>query len=184
MPHIAVVYHSGYGHTAVLAEAVKRGAESVAGTKVELIKAEEADKNWELLEKVDGIIFGAPTYMGSVSAQFKTFMDASSKAWFQQKWANKLAAGFTNSASMSGDKFSSLQQLITFAMQHSMVWVGLGLMPGKTADELNRIGSFSGLMAQSDSDKGPDVAPPESDRKTAEHLGKRFADTALRYKAA
>ncbi len=44
--------------------------------------------------------------MGSVSWQFKKFADASSKAWFTMAWKDKLAAGFTNSATLNGDKFS------------------------------------------------------------------------------
>lgn len=187
MSHIAVVYHSGYGHTAVLAEAVKAGAEKVAGTKVDIIKAEDADKQWELLESVDGIIFGSPTYMGSVSAQFKAFMDASSKQWFMQKWHNKLAAGFTNSGSQSGDKLNSLIQMMIFAMQHGMIWVGLDVPAGNNSSkgavtDLNRLGSYSGAMAQSNSDQGPDVAPPQADRATAERLGQRVAEIAKNYK--
>jgi multimeric flavodoxin WrbA len=187
MSHIAVVYHSGYGHTAKLAESVRAGAAGVAGAEVSLIKVEEMDDHWETLAKADAIIFGAPTYMGSVSAPFKAFMDASSKIWAQRGWKDKIAAGFTNSGSQSGDKLASLLQMFVFAMQHGMIWVGLDLMGGNNSskgspNDLNRIGSFSGAMAQSNVDQGPDVVPPESDRKTAEHLGQRVAMVAARMK--
>ena len=75
-PKVAVVYHSGYGHTKKQAEAVAAGAASVAGAKVALIPVEEAEARAEELNAADAIIFGAPTYMGGVSAQFKTFMDS------------------------------------------------------------------------------------------------------------
>jgi multimeric flavodoxin WrbA len=113
-------------------------------------------------------------------------MDASSKAWFTQDWKDKLAAGFTNSASQNGDKLNTLQQLAVFAAQHSMVWVGLGLLPGNNSskgstDDLNRLGSFLGAMAQSNSDQGPEQGPTAADLRTAEHLGRRVAETALRW---
>ncbi len=179
MTKIAVVYHSGYGHTAAQAQAVARGAKKVAGAEVLLLTSEEAQK-WELLADADAIIFGSPTYMGSASAQFKAFMDASSKVWFTQDWKDKVAAGFTTPGSQSGDKLSTLTQLAIFAAQHSMIWVGLGLMPGNnnskgSVNDINRLGSFLGAMAQANTDQGAEVAPIESDLLTAEHLGERVA---------
>lgn len=183
MINIAVIYHSGYGHTAKQAQAVADGANSVAKTKAELIKVEDIENHWQTLEKSDAIIFGAPTYMGSLSGPFKTFMDASSKVWAKQGWENKIAAGFTNSASRSGDKLNSLIQLSIFAAQHGMHWVNLGLLPGHnksdtTEDTLNRHGFFLGAAAQSNADQGADVAPTQADLKTSAHLGARVAKVA------
>ena len=184
MTKIAVVYHSGYGHTKAQAEAVARGAQKVTGAVVNLITAEEA-LNLELLADADAIIFGSPTYMGSASAQFKAFMDASSKAWYTRDWQDKVAAGFTTSASQSGDKLNTLIQLAVFAAQHGMIWVGQDLMPGNNSstgsvNDLNRLGGFLGAMAQANSDQGADVAPISSDLLTAEHLGERVAKIAKR----
>lgn len=185
---VAVVYHSGFGHTEVQAKAVAEGV-ARAGVQADLVSVEQAEEHWETLAAADAIIFGSPTYMGSVSAQFKGFMDASSKVWFSQGWKDKLAAGFTNSASMSGDKLNTLQQLSVFAAQHGMIWVGLGLMPGANTsesdpDSVNRIGSYLGAMAQSNADQGADAVPPESDRETARLLGERVAQAALRWSQA
>ena len=130
MSKIAVLYHSGYGHTQRMAQAVADGADA------ELI-AIDAEGNlpegaWDTLGAADAIIMGSPTYMGSVSWQFKKFADASSKPWFSQAWKDKLFAGFTNSASMNGDKLSTLHYLFTLAMQHGGVWVGTGMMPSNS----------------------------------------------------
>ena len=184
---IAIVYHSGYGHTAEQAKAVVRGAQTVAGAEVSLISVSEGETPWAELEAADAIIFGSPTYMGNVSAPFKKFMDESSKTWFEGKWSGKLAAGFTNSASQSGDKLNTLVTLAVFAAQHGMIWVSLGLMPGNntsksSVEDLNRLGSYMGAMAQSNADQGLDQAPIPSDLKTAEHLGKRVAELAARFK--
>lgn len=181
---IAVVYHSGYGHTKVQAEAVARGAAGVPGAEAILISVEEATARAAELDAANAIIFGAPTYMGSLSGPFKTFMDGTSKAWMAQTWKNKLAAGFTNSASQSGDKLNSLIQLAIFAAQHGMIWVSLGLLPGNNTskgspEDLNRLGGFLGAMAQSNGDEGPDKGPSRSDLATAEHLGRRVAERAV-----
>lgn len=183
MTAIAIVYHSGYGHTQRQAEAVAEGVNAVPGAKALLVPVAEAEANEAALNAADAIIFGAPTYMGSVSAPFKTFMDWSSKAWFGQAWKDKLAAGFTNSASQSGDKFNTLVQLATYAAQHGMLWVSLGLLPGNnnskgSPDDLNRLGGFLGALAQSNADEGPDKGPSKSDLATARHLGQRVAEQA------
>lgn len=186
---VAVVYHSGYGHTAKQAQAVAHGAESVENTKVSLIPVEDADANWDILAEADAIIFGSPTYMGGVSGPFKSFMDASSKAWATRAWKDKLAAGFTNSASQSGDKLNTLIQLSVYAAQQGMIWIGLDLLPGNNSstgsvEDLNRLGSFLGAMAQSNADQGADIVPPPADLKTAEYLGRRVAEAAKRWTEA
>lgn len=188
MTRIAIVYHSGYGHTARIAEHVKRGAEAVPETEAVLVPVEQVEAHWDTLAGADALIFGSPTYMGGVSAPFKAFMDQSSKVWAGQGWKDKLAAGFTNSASWSGDKLNTLIQLMVFANQHGMLWVSLGLMPGNnnsqgSSADLNRVGSFSGAMAQSNADQGAE-AMTESDLRTAAHLGRRVAEQALRLVAA
>ncbi|CAM5251900.1 NAD(P)H dehydrogenase (quinone) [Streptomyces tanashiensis] len=107
-PVVSIAYHSGYGHTAVLAEAVRDGAAD-AGATVHLIKVDEIDAEWELLDASDAIVFGSPTYMGTASGAFHQFAEATSKRWFTDAWLDKLAAGFTNSGSKSGDKLHTLQ---------------------------------------------------------------------------
>lgn len=183
MVKVVVVYHSGYGHTKKQAEAVAQGA----GAALIAIDAEGnlAEGDWATLEAADAIIFGSPTYMGMASWQFKKFADASSKPWFTQKWKNKIAAGFTNSATMNGDKLSTLHYLFTLAMQHGMVWVGTGMMPANSKaaqrNDINYVGSFSGAMAQSPSDSSPAEMLP-GDLETARLFGKRVAETAAGFK--
>ncbi|NMO16791.1 flavodoxin family protein [Pyxidicoccus fallax] len=181
---VAVIYHSGYGHTRVQAEAVHRGAAAIKGVQATLFDVSEVAQHWDALDAADAIILGSPTYLASVSAPFKAFMDSTSSRWAEQRWRGKLAAGFTNSAGMNGDKLHTLTTLTLFAMQHGMVWVGLGLLPGNhtsrgSPEDLNRLASFVGAMAQSHADLGSESAPPDSDRRTAEHLGRRVALAAL-----
>lgn len=186
MVSVAVVYHSGEGQTAVQALAVADGAASVQGTSVRLISVEEVDRYWAELGAADAIVFGAPTHMGSASAPFKGFMDASAGIWLRQGWKDKIAAGFTNIGNRSGEKLNTLMQLAVFAAQHGMLWVGLGLMPGHISSrgaekDINRLGSFLGAMSQSNMDGSTEVAPPASDRATAALLGRRVALTARQW---
>jgi len=183
MAKVSVVYHSGYGHTKRMAEAVASGA----GADLIAIDADGnlPDGGWEALNASDAIIMGSPTYMGTVSWQFKKFADASSKPWFTQQWKDKVFAGFTNSATMNGDKLSTLHYLFTLSMQHSGVWVGTGLMPANskaaTRNDVNYVGSFAGAMAQSPSDSAPDEMLP-GDLETARQFGLRVAQTAAKFK--
>jgi multimeric flavodoxin WrbA len=200
---VAVAYHSGYGKTASLAEAVVRGASSAEGARVDLIDVTTMDEeDWTTLDAADAIVFGSPTYFGSVSARMKLFLEATGDRWADgPRWKDKLAAGFTNSKTMSGDKLNTLVDLAVFATQHGMIWVGLDLYPGwhtndptqsnlrtlsrgpefitaadgDGASDLNRLGSWLGAMSQGNSDQGPDEAPPGSDLRTGEHLGRRVA---------
>ncbi len=186
MSKVAIVYHSGYGHTKRVAEHIAKGAESVEGTTVHLLTAVEAAENIDLLDDADAIVFGSPTYMGSMAHQMAAFKDASAKPWSQGKWKGKVAAGFSNSGAYSGDKLNTLQQFVILAMQQGMIWVGLDLFPGhnssKGSDEdLNRVGSWLGLSTQANTDESPETAPHASDLRTAEYFGARIATTTAQW---
>lgn len=181
-PSVVIAFHSGYGHTAVLAEAVARGVASTGAEAVPVPVDAITDEQWAQLDAADAIIFGSPTYMGTASAAFHTFAEASSRRWAVQTWAGKLAAGFTNSGGKSGDKSSTLSYFATLAAQHSMHWVNLGLLPGwgsttGSENDLNRLGYFAGVGGQSPNDAGAE-AVHKSDIATAEHLGARVAREA------
>lgn len=183
---VSVLYHSGYGHTKKVAEAILEGVKTKnVNAHIHTIDAEGnlSEATWEALDASDAIIMGSPTYMGGPSWQFKKFADASSKRWMARTWQNKIAAGFTNSASYSGDKLATLQQIWILAMQQGMIWVGQAeVAPSFEANELlsnervNRLGSFSGLMTQSNHKSGADTAPPQGDLETARLFGKRIAE--------
>jgi multimeric flavodoxin WrbA len=188
MTTIAIVFHSGYGHTARMAEHVAKGAGAVVGANVKVVPIDAngdlPEGGWETLNAADGIIFGAPTYMGMASWQFKKFADASSKPWMAQTWKDKFAAGFTNSGTMNGDKHSTLHYMITLAMQQSMIWISTGIMPSNvkasTRNDINYVGSAAGAMSTTPVDAGVDEMLP-GDLATAEAFGKRVAEAVLRF---
>ena len=182
MTKVTVIYHSGTGNTKTMAEAVLRGVESVEGVKANLIAVEGKDivegrwKNDDTMTQLDasdGIIFGSPTYMGSVSGQMEAFLDGTSDRCYRETWKDKVAAGFSVSAGPSGDKFNTLVRFVTYAMQMGMIWVGLGMIP--TVEGLNRLSFFMGAGGQAMQEPINEV-----DQKTAEFLGRRVAEITLR----
>lgn len=184
MKKIAVIYHSGHGHTAFLAQEIVHGAQSLSGISVSVLKAEELTSHPDTISQFDGLILGSPTYLGGVSGVFKSFMDATGGMWRQQSLRGKLAAGFTVSSLPAGDKQSTLMSMFVFCMQHGMLWMGNPILPEQHsgtpyAQAANRLGSWSGLMAQSGH-----AAPADSfeagDIRTARLFGENFAQTLLR----
>ncbi len=182
MAEVVVVYHSGYGHTQRLAQAVADGAQA-------RLLAIDADGDlpeggWELLAACDAIVFGAPTYMGGPSWQFKKFADASSRPWFSRTWKDKLFAGFTNRGAIEGDKSSTIFYFITLAMQHGGVWVGSGMLPANTKaaqrNDVNWIGTYAGAASQSPVDaSAADMLP--GDLETGRLFGERVRLAAERW---
>ncbi len=186
MTTVSVLYFSGTGHTAKMAEAVVKGA-AASGAKVNLLPILGEDINQgryqndallAQLDASDAIIFGSPTYMGGPAAQFKAFADATGERWYQRKWADKIAAGFTVSGGPSGDKLATLQYFFTLAMQHGMIWLGLNELPAENG--VNRLSSYAGAMGQARQEE-PDVAPNGADKLTGESLGRRIAQAAQRW---
>lgn len=180
-----VVFHSGYGHT-------KRMADAIAGGAAASLLQIDADGNlpdeaWAQIEAAHYIIVGSPTYMGGPSWQFKKFADASSKPWFADVWKDKVFGGFTNSASINGDKLATLQYFALLAAQHRGIWVGMGMKSSNTKasqrDDINRMGSFLGPMAQTPADATPEEMSP-GDLETARLYGARVAGIADRLLAA
>lgn len=186
MSTITIAYHSGYGHTKKVAEAILGGLNEVAGTKAILLDITKIDEpiegfenGWEALQVSEGILFGSPTYMAGPSAPFKAFADASAKQWFARSWKDKIGGGFTNSLSNAGDKANTLNYLFALAAQHEMNWVTLGI---RNDGNLNRNGFYVGVGTQADNDS-PEVTPGSGDLETARLYGVRFAEAVSRWTA-
>lgn len=179
MAKVGVIYFSGTGTTARLAESVIEGAKEAGADVLDLpIQPSDIsegrwvnDEQAAQLDSCHAIIFGSPTYMGSVSGQLKSFFDAMAPRWFTQAWRDKLGAGFSASSLTSGDKSGAFIAMNTFAMQMGMLWVGTGV---SFSDGLNPNGHYLGVGATASS---PDQLT-EIDLNTGKHLGKRVAGLA------
>lgn len=185
MQKIAVVYFSKNGVTQQLARAVSNGARHTPNIQVseypitgdEIVKGRfNSASLFAELKQADAIIFGSPTYMGSVAAQFKAFADASSETWTEQAWSGKLAAGFTCGSAINGEQASTLEYFITLASQHGMLWVGVDGATGYSHAHINRLGCSLGVVAHA-----PAGDPHHIDLATAHYLGQRVAQTLCRF---
>lgn len=184
MKKLAVIYHSAHGHTEHIAGQVAAGARGVPGTEVHLLQAEQAARAPGELLAFHGLVLGSPTYLGGVSAGFKSFMDATGRLWRDQRLKGRLASGFTVSSLPAGDKQSTLLSMFVFAMQHGLIWVGNPIIPEQHAgvpyeQAANRLGSWSGLMAQAGHNAPADAFAP-GDIKTARMFGQGFAQALQR----
>lgn len=185
MKSIAIVYHSRQGHTQFIAQQIQLGAAQVERIKIDLFTAEQLMSQPELLCHYDGLIWGSPTYLGGVSSTLKQLMDTTGPLWKKQAFKGKLAAGFTVSSLPAGDKQSTLISLFIFAMQHGMIWVGNPILPEQHQgvpymQAANRLGSWSGLMAQAEHASAAD-AFDIGDIKTAQLFGQNFACSLSAY---
>ena len=192
MVAIAIVYFSGQGHTHQMAEALAQGVKAASGTPhlLRITGEQIVNGRWQndailtTLGAADGIAFGSPTYMGGVAGQFKCFIDAASAVWFQQGWKNKIAGGFTHSGSPSGDKQGTLLYMAINASQHSMIWVGASDMSNPETG-VNRLGSYMGVMGQSEPDMSGAPAQVDSgDLMSANLYGQRLVALAQKMSAA
>ena len=190
MARISIVFDSSFkGQTAALASCIAEGARSVDGVEVQVLHVDEVSEHWNDLHRADAIIFGSPTYIGSVSGKFKLFIEQlAGEVWLQRMWKNKLAAGFTVSAGRSGDKLNCLMQMAIFASQMAMIWVPQHILGGNyssqgSEDDLNRMAGYLGVMAQANIDEPAEASPPESDRATAREHGRHVARLAKQFAA-
>jgi len=184
MQKLAVIHHSAHGHTEFIARQVVAGASEVPQIEAHLLRAEDMVRTPDDLIAYDGIILGSPTYLGGVSGPFKSFMDATGRLWRTQQLKGRLAAGFTVSSLPAGDKQSTQLSLFIFAMQHGMLWVGNPILPEQHSgvpyeEAANRLGSWSGLMAQAGHASPADAFVP-GDVKTARMFGRHFAESLRR----
>ena len=122
MKKLAIVYHSGHGHTEHIARQVAEGAR-LPGIEVHVLQAEDAARRIEDLLAFDAIVLGSPTYLGGVSGPFKSFMDATGKLWRDLRLKGRLAAGFTacgrSVASASASRTAQPARRWSFASRRS-----------------------------------------------------------------
>ncbi|WP_299151143.1 flavodoxin family protein [uncultured Tateyamaria sp.] len=178
---IALPYYSGAGHTAQIATAIAKGADRQGATSHIIDIEQITARDWANLDRADAILFGAPTYMGSVAAAYAAFLEEAGGRWMDQTWADKVAGGFTVATFGSGDKLATLQRLSVFAAQMGMIWVGpndIGAPVFPAEAGINADGGWLGLMGSSISTPRGAVRPGDLD--TGQRFGARVARLCTR----
>jgi NAD(P)H dehydrogenase (quinone) len=190
MAQVAIVFHSGIGHTAAAAEALQEGVASISGAEASLHRIHDSqiiDGRWSdddliaALGEADAIVFGASTYMGMVSWQFKAFAEATAPMWMTNAWKDKIAGGFTASGFPSGDKVVTLHYLATLAAQLRMIWVGPAEMSSRLTGDGRDIDQWGFYLGVGVTGGQPGQPTNEGDLATCTAYGARLADATLRW---
>ena len=144
MAKVLIVYHSITGNTEEMARAVAEGAKSVAGTKVTLKKA--ADANADDLLSCDVAIFGTSTNFGYISGGLKDFFDRT-LTQCQNKTTDKPYCAFTSSGM---GKKKALEVIDGLAIAYKMKKADDGVMAqGKaTPETMESLRQLGKKMAQ------------------------------------
>jgi multimeric flavodoxin WrbA len=176
-PLLAIIYFSATGHTAQLADAIRLAAAEHVEVRTHRIAGADIvsgrfrkPEALDLVDAASGVIFGSPTFMGGPAAEFKAFADATSDRWSEQRWKDKIAAGFTTGTCPNGDQGHTLAYFTVLAAQHGMIWCNLDIPGGEDPSGRNRLGTQVGATSQTASG-----LVPAGDLLTAGHLGRRVA---------
>lgn len=146
---IGIVYFSAGGTTKSIAEFIGEGVHAKKlSAKIFEIKPEDIEQGryrdesaLEQLDNCEAIVFGSPVYMGSVTAQFKAFLDATSPRWSTQAWNLKYASAFVVGGYEDGDLHHALNYMKVFTQQHNMRWLSCD---SRVANKL-KVSGFIGL---------------------------------------
>jgi NAD(P)H dehydrogenase (quinone) len=150
MTRLAVIYYSATGHGATMARRVAATAES-AGAEVRVRHIAETQDPASFAENpawtanyyatrdlpaatgddivwADAVVFGSPTRFGSVTAQFRAFVDSLGGLWVQGKLSDKVYSAFTSSQTLHGGQETTLLTLYVTLMHFG----GIIVTPGYT----------------------------------------------------
>lgn len=203
MVNVQIVFYSLYGHIYRLAEAVKKGAESVEGVNVKLLQvpelmSEDQLKNAGALEAkksfshiplasvndladADAIIFGTPTRFGNMASQMKNFIDQTGSLWSRGALIGKVGSVFTSTASQHGGQETTLTSFHTVLLHHGMIVVGV---PYSEKRLLNMLEITGGTPYGATTITGHDGSrtPSENELLIAQFQGHHVAEIAKKLK--
>ncbi len=198
MKDILVLYYSRNGSTALMARAIARGIESVAGCTARLRTVPPVSTTTEAtapaipaegppycelddLKDCAGLVLGSPTRFGNMAAPLKYFLDATSGLWMSGALIGKPAAVFTSTGSLHGGQETTLLSMMLPLMHHGMVLVGLPYSE-RALSTTSSGGTPYGASHHAGAGSAP--KPPTADEVAlAEALGQRVAAIAARLAA-
>ena len=80
----------------------------------------------EKLATYDAFLLGIPTRYGNMSAQWKTFWDATGKLWSEGKLWGKYAGVFVSTGTPGGGQESTVLATLSTLAHHGIIYVPLG----------------------------------------------------------
>ncbi|KAH3900609.1 probable Protoplast secreted protein 2 [Saccharomycodes ludwigii] len=139
---VAIIIYTLYGHTAILAEAEKKGVEAAGGEadiyqvpetlSPDVVKAlggapkpDYPVASHEILTQYDAFLFGIPTRFGTMPAQWKAFWDRTGGLWAQGALHGKVAGIFVSTGTGGGNENTVVSSL-SCLVHHGIIFVPLG----------------------------------------------------------
>jgi len=124
--HIFIAYHSDYGSTENMAQAIAAGA-SASQPDCHISIKQVTDTALDDLQQADVIFFGTPVHMGSMAWQMKKLVDEASKLWMENLLEGKVGGVFATGGGLGSSGGGIEQTLISLHsnfLEHGMVVVG------------------------------------------------------------
>ncbi len=123
---VLILYHSDYGNTEKMAQAIAKGAQTAADhVQCSLVRTEEA--TMDQLVAADVIFIGSPVHMGTMAWKVKKLIDDCGKLWMENALAGKVAGIFATGGGLGnagGGVELTLISLFANALEHGMIAVG------------------------------------------------------------
>lgn len=196
MAKILVLYYSSYGHVEIMANEVKKGAESVKDAFVALKRVpetmpEDIAKKAKVkldqaapiatpqeLEEYDAIIFGTPTRFGNMAAQMRNFLDQTGGIWARGGLIGKIGSVFVSTGTGGGNE-TTITSFWNTLIHHGMILVGVPYSEKRLTDLSEMRGSSpygAGTIAGADGSRMPN----DLERAIARFQGEHVAKLAVR----
>jgi NAD(P)H dehydrogenase (quinone) len=160
---ILIAYHSESGNTEKLAEAIRKGAASVAGAETTLRKT--VDVKDEEIVRYDGILVGTPVQWSNLSAETKKFLDRIGAALWKAK-AN--GDGRTAGAFCTGGGVSMGKDVARISILSAFLTMRFTVIGGVDADGFGTLGAEATTGTA-------DPGLSEKELEEARRFGERFA---------
>ena len=119
MARVLICYYSRTGNIEKMARIIADVIEK-EGLKVDLKKVD--DTSIDDLPNYDCMIFGSPTYYGSMAWPIKKLLDESVK--FHGKFKGKIGGAFSSSANVGGGNETTILYMLNALLIHGMIIQG------------------------------------------------------------
>jgi NAD(P)H dehydrogenase (quinone) len=154
MARILIVYYSRTGNTEKMAHLAADGARA-QGAEVIVKKVQQTTPE-DLIEH-DGLIFGSPTYYGTMAWEIKKLLDDSVK--YHGRLLGKVGGAFTSSGNLAGGNETTVLDILKAFLIHGMIIQGdpkgdhygavaVGAPDERSAGECRRLGERVAALAK------------------------------------
>jgi NAD(P)H dehydrogenase (quinone) len=176
--NVLISYHSDYGNTEKMAQAIAAGAKAATECNVTMKQATET--SLDDLTHADLIIFGTPVHMGSMAWQLKQLIDRGGKLWMEDLLEGKVGGVFATGGGFGGGGGGVEGTMIALHsnfLEHGMTVVGFPKSLPGYADA----GLQWGPYARCGNHEGMPQAITDTQLVAARSYGAHIAETALRF---